>query len=49
MEPQSRYYIEASFDGKLEWTEWAYTRHELDQLIQDAKDCGFSYSVKEYE
>ena len=49
MEPQSRYYVEASLDGKLEWTEWAYTRHERDQLVQDAKDCGFSYTVEEYE
>ena len=49
MEPQTRYYVEAKLDGKLEWTEWAYTRHERDQLVQDAKDCGFSYTVEEYE
>ena len=33
MEPATRYYVEASLDGKLEWTEWAYTRHERDQLV----------------
>jgi len=49
MEPQSRYYVEASLDGKLEWTEWAYTTHERDQLVQDAKDCGFSYTVEEHD
>ena len=49
MEPQSRYYVEASLDGKLEWTEWAYTEHERDQLVADAKDAGFSYTVEEYD
>ena len=49
MEPQSRYYVEASLEGRLEWTEWAYTTHERDQLVQDAKDCGFSYTVEEHE
>ncbi len=49
MEPQTRYYVEAKLDGKLEWTEWAYTAHERDQLVQDAKDCGFSYTVEEHE
>ena len=41
--------VEASLEGRLEWTEWAYTRHERDQLVQDAKDCGFSYTVEEHE
>ena len=27
----------------------AYTEHERDQLIADAKDCGFSYTVEEYD
>tara|TARA_R100000406_G_scaffold44840_1_gene30136 strand:+ start:1825 stop:2067 length:243 start_codon:yes stop_codon:yes gene_type:complete len=49
MEPQSRYYVEAKLDGKLEWTEWAYTRHERDQLVKDAKDAGFTCTVEEYE
>lgn len=49
MEPATRYYVEASLDGKLEWTEWAYTRHERDQLVADAKDAGFTYTVEEYE
>ena len=49
MEPQIRYYVEAKLDGKLEWTEWAYTRHERDQLVQDAKDAGFTCTVEEHE
>ena len=49
MEPATRYYVEAKLDGKLEWTEWAYTRHERDQLVQDAKDAGFSCTVEEYD
>ena len=49
MEPQTRYYVEAKLNGKLEWTEWAYTRHERDQLVADAKDAGFSYTVEEYD
>ena len=46
-EPSSRYYVEASLNGNLEWTEWAYDEHELDLLKQDAKDCGYSYTVEE--
>lgn len=49
MEPATRYYVEAKLNDKLEWTEWAYTEHECDQLVKDAKDCGFSYTVEEYE
>jgi hypothetical protein len=49
MEPATRYYVEAKLNDKLEWTEWAYDEHERDQLVKDAKDCGFSYTVKEYD
>jgi hypothetical protein len=49
MEPATRYYVEAKLNDRLEWTEWAYTERERDQLIADAKDCGFSYTVEEYE
>ncbi len=49
MEPQSRYYVEASLDGRLEWTEWAYDEHERDQLVADAKDAGFTYTVEQYD
>jgi len=48
-EPSSRYYVEASLNGKREWTEWAYDEHELDLLKQDAKDCGFAYTVEEVD
>ena len=48
-ESPSRYYVEASLNGNLEWTEWAYDEHELDLLKQDAKDCGFAYTVKEHD
>ena len=47
MEPQSRYYIEAKLDGHLQWTEWAYDERERDQLVDDAKECGFTYTVEE--
>ena len=43
----SRFYVEASLNGNLQWTEWAYDEHELDLLKQDAKDCGYSYTVEE--
>jgi len=46
-EPSARYYVEASLNGKREWTEWAYDEHELDLLKQDAKDCGFACTVEE--
>jgi len=49
MEPATRYYVEAKLNDRLEWTEWAYTEHERDQLVKDAKDCGFSYTVEEYD
>ena len=48
-EPSSRYYVEASLNGSLEWTEWAYDEHELNLLKQDAKDCGYSYIVEEVQ
>jgi len=48
-ESSSRYYVEASLNGNLEWTEWAYNEHELDLLKQDAKDCGYSYTVEEVD
>tara|TARA_R100001510_G_scaffold22411_1_gene19623 strand:+ start:281 stop:583 length:303 start_codon:yes stop_codon:yes gene_type:complete len=46
-ESSSRYYVEASLNGVYEWSEWAYDEHELDLLKQDAKDCGYSYTVEE--
>lgn len=44
---ESTYYIEAFFDGNLEWTEYAYTERELQNLIDDAIDCGFTFTVEE--
>ena len=41
------YYIEAFFDGNLEWTEYAYTKRELQNLIDDAIDCNFTFTVEE--
>jgi len=41
------YYIEAFFDGNLEWTEYAYTERELQNLKNDAIDCGFTFTVEE--
>ncbi len=49
MEPATRYYVEAKLGDNLEWTEWAYDEHERDQLVKDAKDCGFSCTVEEHE
>ena len=49
MESATRYHVEAKLNDRLEWTEWAYDEHERDQLIADAKDCGFSYTVEEYD
>jgi len=46
-EPSTRYYVEASLNGKREWTEWAYDEHGRDLLIADAKDSGCSYTVEE--
>jgi len=40
-------YIEAFFDGNLEWTEYAYTERELQNLKNDAIDCGFTFTVEE--
>ena len=41
------YYVEAFFDGNLEWTEYAYTERELQNLKNDAIDCGFTFTVEE--
>jgi len=41
------YYIEAFFDGELEWTEYAYTERELQNLKNDAIDCGYTFNVEE--
>jgi len=46
MKPATRYYVEASLNGNLQWTEWAYNQDELDLLIADAKDSGCSYTVE---
>ncbi|QDP66407.1 MAG: hypothetical protein Unbinned1819contig1001_53 [Prokaryotic dsDNA virus sp.] len=47
-EPATTYYIEAFFDGNLEWTEWAYDKDELQRLINDAIESGCTFAVKEY-
>ena len=47
MEPSTRWYVEAKLDGHLQWTEWAYDERERDQLVDDAKECGFTYTVEE--
>jgi hypothetical protein len=41
------YYIEAFLDENLEWTEYAYTERELQNLKNDAIDCGFTFTVEE--
>ena len=41
------FYVEAFFDGNLEWTEYAYTERELQNLKNDAIDCGFTFTVEE--
>ena len=41
------FYVEAFFDGNLEWTEYAYTDRELQNLKNDAIDCGFTFTVEE--
>jgi len=40
------FYVEAFFDGNLEWTEYAYTDRELQNLKNDAIDCGFTFTVE---
>jgi hypothetical protein len=40
------FYIEAFFDGKLEWTEYAYTDRELQNLKNDAIDSGCTFTVR---
>jgi|TARA_R100000030_G_scaffold78126_1_gene61070 hypothetical protein len=44
-----RYEVEASLNGVYEWSDYAYDEHERDLLIADAKDCGYSYTVKEVD
>jgi len=41
------YYIEAFFDGNLEWTEYAYNERELQDLKDQAISCSFTFTVKE--
>jgi len=41
------YYVEAFLDQSLEWTEYAYTERELQNLKNDAIDCGFTFTVEE--
>lgn len=41
------YYVEAFLDESLEWTEYAYTERELQNLKNDAIDCGFTFTVEE--
>jgi len=41
------YYVEAFLDENLEWTEYAYTERELQNLKNDAIDCGFTFTVEE--
>ena len=41
------FYIEAFFDGNLEWTEYAYTERELQNLKDDAIDSGCTFTAKE--
>ena len=45
--PSHTFYVEAFFDGNLEWTEYAYTERELQNLKNDAIDCGFTFTVEE--
>jgi len=48
-ESSIRYEVEASLNGVYEWSDYAYDEHERDLLIADAKDCGYSYTVKEVD
>ncbi len=41
------YYVEAFLDKSLEWTEYAYDERELQNLKNDAIDCGFTFTVEE--
>jgi len=41
------YYVEAFLDESLEWTEYAYDERELQNLKNDAIDCGFTFTVEE--
>tara|TARA_R110002049_G_scaffold274302_1_gene452221 strand:+ start:86 stop:340 length:255 start_codon:yes stop_codon:yes gene_type:complete len=41
------FYVEAFFDGNLEWTEYAYTQRELQNLKDDAIDSGCTFTAKE--
>ena len=40
------FYVEAFFDGNLEWTEYAYDERELQNLKNDAIDSGCTFTVR---
>ena len=44
--PSPTFYIEAFFDGDLEWTEYAYSERELQNLKDDAIDSGCTFTVR---
>lgn len=44
--PSPTFYIEAFFNGDLEWTEYAYTDRELQNLKNDAIDSGCTFTVR---
>lgn len=41
------YRIDAFFDGKPAWTEYAYDDHQLQDYKDDAVSCGFTFTVEE--
>ena len=45
--PSPTFYIEAFFDGNLEWTEYAYNERELQNLKNDAIDSNCTFIAKE--
>jgi len=40
------FYIEAFFDGNLEWTEYAYSERELQELKDQALFSGCTFTVR---
>ena len=44
--PNPTFYIEAFFNGDLEWTEYAYSERELQNLKNDAIGSGCSFTVR---
>ena len=44
--PSPTFYIEAFFNGDLEWTEYAYSERELQNLKNDAIDSGCTFTVR---